>query len=93
MVHYYPPIFTSNPFEDEKAKVIKRINKINYDKIKKGISGSNTVDVTGGMLKKITELMKIADCGIKSQIISALIEDNITKVLEGNETIGTIVEE
>ena len=86
-------IFTSNPFEDEKAKLIKRINKSNYEKIKKGISGSNTIDVTGGMLKKITELMKIADCGIKSQIISALIEDNITKVLEGNETIGTIVEE
>ena len=86
-------IFTSNPFEDEKAKLIKRINKSNFGKIKKGITGSNTVDVTGGMLKKITELMKIADCGIKSQIISALIEGNVKMALEGDETIGTIVEE
>ncbi|RLG13835.1 MAG: amino acid kinase [Candidatus Nanohalarchaeota archaeon] len=85
-------IFTSNPFEDEKAKLIKKINKTNFGKIKKGITGSNTVDVTGGMLRKVTELMEIADCGIKSQIISALVEGNVKKALDGDESIGTIVE-
>ncbi|MCK5039634.1 MAG: isopentenyl phosphate kinase family protein [Candidatus Aenigmarchaeota archaeon] len=86
-------IFTSNPFEDEKAKLIKRISKSNYEKIKKGISGSNAVDVTGGMFRKVTELMEIADCGVKSQIVSALVEGNVKKALEGDESMGTIVEE
>ena len=37
--------------------------------------------------------MEIADCGVKSQIVSALVEGNVKKALEGDESMGTIVEE
>ena len=55
------------------------------------LEGTTNVDVTGGMVGKIKELLYLADLGIESKIINAEIEDNIFKVLENKEVRGTII--
>ena len=53
--------------------------------------GTTNVDVTGGMVGKIKELLYLADLGIESKIINAEIEDNIYKVLENETVKGTVI--
>jgi isopentenyl phosphate kinase len=55
------------------------------------LEGTTNVDVTGGMVGKIKELLYLADLGIESKIINAEIEDNIFKVLEDKDVKGTVI--
>ena len=55
------------------------------------LEGTTNVDVTGGMVGKIKELLYLADLGIESKIINAEVEDNIFKVLENKEVKGTTI--
>jgi isopentenyl phosphate kinase len=55
------------------------------------LEGTTNVDVTGGMVGKIKELLYLADLGIESKIINAEVEDNIFKVLENEEVKGTVI--
>lgn len=55
------------------------------------LEGTTNVDVTGGMVGKIKELLYLADLGIESKIINAEVEDNIFKVLENEKVKGTII--
>ncbi len=55
------------------------------------LEGTTNVDVTGGMVGKIKELLYLADLGIESKIINAEVKDNIFKVLENKEVKGTII--
>lgn len=55
------------------------------------LEGTTNIDVTGGMVGKIKELLYLADLGIESKIINAEVEDNIFKVLENKEVKGTII--
>ena len=49
------------------------------------------MDVTGGMVGKIKELLYLADLGIESKIINAEVKDNIYKVLENEDVKGTVI--
>ncbi len=53
--------------------------------------GSTSVDVTGGMVGKIKELLALADIGIDSMIINANKENNIYKALKNEKVKGTII--
>ena len=53
--------------------------------------GTTNVDVTGGMIGKIKELLYLADLGIESKIVNAEVEDNIYKVLEDDDVKGTVI--
>ena len=55
------------------------------------LEGTTNVDVTGGMVGKIKELLDLADLGIESKIINTEVEGNIFKVLEDKEVKGTII--
>ncbi|MFH0929228.1 MAG: isopentenyl phosphate kinase [Candidatus Aenigmatarchaeota archaeon] len=81
-------VFTSDPNKNHDSKIIPRINSGNIDKVKEWLTGSTATDVTGGMFGKINELLNI---GVKSQIVNALVENNIVRVMNGEE-IGTIIE-
>jgi len=76
-------VFTSDP-ENTDAKLIPEINSENLDRIKESLTGSTAIDVTGGMLGKISEL----NIRIESQIVNALTPGNIIKAFNG-EKIGT----
>ena len=55
------------------------------------LEGTTNVDVTGGMVGKIKELLYLADLGIESKIINAEVENNIFKVLENENVKGTVI--
>lgn len=83
-------IFTADPKKDRNAKLIPLVTKDNFEEVKKFISGSTVVDVTGGMMKKVLELMAIAEAGIESQIVNALTDGNVKRALN-EESFGTII--
>lgn len=55
------------------------------------LEGTTNIDVTGGMVGKIKELLYLADLGIESKIINAEVENNIFKVLENEDVKGTVI--
>lgn len=55
------------------------------------LEGTTNVDVTGGMVGKIKELLYLADLGIESTIINAEVEKNIYNVLENKKVKGTVI--
>ena len=55
------------------------------------LEGTTNIDVTGGMVGKIKELLYLADLGIESKIINAEIENNIFKALNNDQVKGTVI--
>ncbi len=89
MVGKIDGVFTSDPNNDKNAKLIKEINKDNWEQIKNHVGKSDCVDVTGGMLHKVESLLDVAKIGIESQLISANIDNNLKKAIKGEYVKGT----
>jgi len=83
-------VFTADPFKDKDAKLIPLITRANFPEIRKFLGGSRGTDVTGGMLDKIEELLKLADKGYSSKIINATKPGVLKGALLG-DSIGTTV--
>ena len=79
-------IFTDDPNLNPKAKLIPEINSKNLRKVLKMLKGSTATDVTGGMLGKISEILK---SNVEVQIINAQIPGNVFKALKGKR-FGTV---
>ncbi len=81
-------VFNKNPKTHDDAIFYEKFSSIeDLDTFE----GTTNVDVTGGMVGKIKELLYLADLGIESKIINAEVEDNIYKVLESEKVKGTII--
>ncbi len=83
-------VFTADPTKDKKAEMIREITKENYPIVRNFLAGSHGVDVTGGMLHKVGEMLKLTDFGISSQIISGEKKGNLEKAILGERT-GTLI--
>lgn len=81
-----------------RTHLIPRISEINFPQIATQISGSASVDVTGGMLEKVNSMLALSDyeqkCNSPSDfyamIFSGMIEGNVKRALCG-EQIGTVI--
>jgi isopentenyl phosphate kinase len=80
-------VFTEDPNKNPNAKLIQEINSKNINQVKECLTGSTSTDVTGGMFRKVSELL---DSGIESQIINGLTPENLIRALNG-EKIGTMI--
>ena len=65
------------------------IDEVNSIEDIKFLESTTNVDVTGGMVGKVKELLDLADYGISSEIINANEEGAIAKSLQGMEVKGT----
>lgn len=81
-------VYNKNPKTHEDAIFFDKFTSL---KDLDTLEGTTNIDVTGGMIGKIKELLYLADLGIESKIINAEVEDNIFKVLENKEVKGTII--
>ena len=72
---------------DGQGKLIPEITKENFAEIKKHLGGSKHTDVTGGMLHKVEEMLKVRPDVL---IINALTPGNVKKAVLG-ESIGTLI--
>ncbi|MCD6398608.1 MAG: isopentenyl phosphate kinase family protein [Candidatus Aenigmarchaeota archaeon] len=82
-------IFNKDPNLYKNSKRIEEVNGKNYKRVFKFLSGSNKVDVTGGMKEKFRKLIENAN-GTECVIYDATVKGNTEKVLLGEKT-GTII--
>jgi isopentenyl phosphate kinase len=74
---------------DNDGKTVPEITPKTFERFKRYIRGSESTDVTGGMLGKVQELLELSKTScITSYIFNAGKEDNIHRFLNG-ESIGT----
>jgi len=81
-------IYDSDPKENKNARFIPEITSNNIKYI--GIGNSRTMDVTGGMRRKVEELMRVAETGIEIRIVSGIDRGILKKALLG-EHVGTVI--
>jgi isopentenyl phosphate kinase len=81
-------IYNRDPKKYSDASLIKVVTS--YDDLE-STDGIQTVDVTGGMGGKLTELLELAKIGIESEIINAIHDNNIKRALNGEKGIGTLI--
>ncbi|MDD5111022.1 MAG: isopentenyl phosphate kinase [Candidatus Altiarchaeota archaeon] len=82
-------IYDGDPTNNPEALLVKEITAQNVGKL--AISGSRGVDVTGGMKRKVNELLDVADRGIKSQVVSGLVPGELKAALLGDQKLGTTI--
>ena len=82
---------TNGVYNDQK-RTIPLINSENIDKYKRILKGSDGVDVTGGMIHKVGEALKLARHGIKGLIIDGVEKGSLYKAIKGEEVLGTRME-
>ncbi|MGC9517408.1 MAG: isopentenyl phosphate kinase [Methanomicrobiales archaeon] len=81
-------IYTKNPKKYADAKLIEEVSSLDDLELTEGAS---VVDVTGGMVGKLQELLILAQMGIESEIINASKLNLIKKALNGEKSIGTLI--
>jgi len=84
-------VYTDDPIKNEKAEFIPRINKKNWQEIRKYLKGSDGTDVTGGMAQKVEKSIELAKTGCKVLIINGNKPNYLKRALLG-ETLGTLIE-
>lgn len=81
-------VYKKDPKKYPDAKPVKVVGSLED---LESAEGTQTVDVTGGMGGKITELLELAEIGVESEILNAGTPDLIKRALMGERGIGTIV--
>ena len=77
---------------DEKGKTITKITPSSFESIKSALGGSNSTDVTGGMLHKVEESLKlIKKLDTQVCILSGLSRGNLKKAILGRDVKGTLI--
>lgn len=77
-----------------RTKLVKEIQLADYEKMRAGIGGSASTDVTGGMKAKVEEMLALIqkNKGLTVQIFSAEENGYLTRALQG-ENVGTLLKE
>ncbi len=75
-----------------RTKLVKQIQLSDYEKMRAGIGGSASTDVTGGMKAKVEEMLQLIQKneGLTAQIFSAEENGFLTRALKG-ENVGTLL--
>lgn len=75
-----------------RTRLVKQIQLSDYEKMRAGIGGSASTDVTGGMKAKVEEMLELIqkNKGLTVQIFSAEESGYLTRALKG-ENVGTLL--
>ncbi|KXB00562.1 hypothetical protein AKJ48_01700 [candidate division MSBL1 archaeon SCGC-AAA261O19] len=82
-------VYTGDPKKDEEAELLPKITPKNWQEIKDSLSTGAAPDVTGGMRRKVEELLKLPEIGIEAQIINASKPKTLKKAIKGDKSLGT----
>ena len=85
-------LYDADPKTVENAKLYSRLTLSELEKVKSNLAGSNAVDVTGGMLGKINELIPVIARGIPVTIVNAAKPNRTYEALIGDSVEGTLIE-
>lgn len=76
---------------DQNGQVLSHISPANYSQIKTFLGASASVDVTGGMAKKVEEFLAVSSLGIDCWIIDGNIPGNLADTVLGQPSLGTLI--
>lgn len=82
---------TTDGVYDKKSKTIRKITSKNFKKFKSSLSGTDGLDVTGGMLHKVQESLKMAKLGVKVYIINGKRRGNFYQAIISRPKTGTLI--
>lgn len=82
----YPGVY------DQDGHVISHITQANYSQIKAFLGRSKSIDVTGGMARKVEEFLSISSLGIDCWIIDGNIPGNLANAVLGKTALGTLIQ-
>lgn len=78
-------------YQTGQASVFEKIDRTNFNEVKKHLGGSRGVDVSGGMLHKVEECLELAKYGVVSQIVSGMVGGRVSDAMGGKQVKGTII--
>jgi isopentenyl phosphate kinase len=81
--------YTADPKSYKGAKLIREITPENWRDLAKSASTNKVRDVTGGMSKKIEELLPLAKLGVEAEIINATKPGILRRAVLGERGLGT----
>jgi len=81
----------TNGVYDQNGQTISLINSKNFEKYKNGLNGAGGIDVTGGMLHKVEESLKMAKRGIPALIIDGVEKGSLLRAVLGKRVLGTLI--
>ncbi|MBD3405592.1 MAG: hypothetical protein GF411_05600 [Candidatus Lokiarchaeota archaeon] len=84
-------IFIEDPKENPSATFIPKIERFNLEQVLSMVGPSKSKDVTGGMLRKIQELVHISK-NSRTIIFNLLVPGRLKSLLSGKDTKCTIIE-
>jgi isopentenyl phosphate kinase len=84
-------LFTADPKTCPSARLIERVTLEDLKSEKHQIDGSQSTDVTGGMMGKIRELVPAIEHDIETLIVNATKPMRVCKALKGETVVGTVI--
>ena len=78
-------LLDANPKENPNAQIISVINQSNRNEVLRIAGPSESTDVTGGMKRKISDLLEIAKLGIEVVIFNLTSPGRLNAILERDE--------
>lgn len=85
-------LYDEDPKVDKSAKLYTHLTLRELEEVKSKLGGPTGVDVTGGMLGKISELVPVVEYGIPVVIVNAAKPNRVYKALIGEKVVGTVIE-
>jgi len=80
-------VYTADPMKHAEARLVRVITPETVP----DIGRIKAMDVTGGMWRKVMELVKLAKRGVESQIVNALKPGALRRALTGDRRVGTLI--
>jgi isopentenyl phosphate kinase len=84
-------LYPRDPKTGSSKGLIEQITLRKLKNMMVDIGRAKTVDVTGGMLGKISELIPAITCDVQALIVNASKQDNVYKALKGETVVGTLI--
>jgi len=84
-------VYTADPKVDPTARIVKKISLRRLRELKTKIGVSRAPDVTGGMLGKVSELIRATEVEAHTIIVNATKPNRVYKALKGEKVVGTVI--
>lgn len=76
-------VLDGNPKQNPNARIIPIINQHNRESILESVGTSNAIDVTGGMARKVEDLLSLSGLGIEATIFNLTVPGRLVHILKG----------
>lgn len=84
-------VYIGETEREEGVEPLPKITPGNWEVIASSIGPASTTDVTGGMSKKVEELLRLGESGIEAQIVNASKPGILKRAIQGDKSLGTRV--